>query len=78
MLLKYLNDLEMAVQQALDSPEPEQYHQCLECVARLESYLQSQLEPVREKGFQIMGELLPRDISEWQMPESRELPHRHQ
>ena len=66
MLLKYLNELESAVQDALASPDPDQYQRCLECVAQLETYLQSQLEPVREKGFELMGELLPSHLRDWQ------------
>ena len=68
MLLKYLNELETAVQDAVANPDPEHYQHCLDCVARLENYLQSQLEPVREKGFQLMGELLPSDLRHWQTP----------
>lgn len=66
MLLKYLNELESAVQEALASPDPAHYQQCLECVSRLEEYLQSQLEPVREKGFELMGALLPSDLRDRQ------------
>ena len=64
MLIKYLNDLDKAVKQAVDEPSAEQYRECLACVKRLEAYLDSQLEPVRRKGFEIMGELLPAHLDE--------------
>ena len=73
MLLKYLNELESAVQAALASPDPTHYQQCLECVSRLEHYLQSQLEPVREKGFELMGAMLPSDLRDWH--ENQPRPH---
>jgi hypothetical protein len=72
MLIKYLNDLDKAVKLAVDSPTPEQYHQCQVCVTRLEDYLDGQLEPLRRKGLELMGELLPPQFDEW-MPVSRAL-----
>lgn len=59
MLLKYLNDLDYAVQEARRRPGPEQYGHCMECVAVLSDYLDDQVEPLRRRGFELMEELLP-------------------
>jgi hypothetical protein len=72
MLIKYLNDLDRAVRLAVDSPTPEQYRLCQACVSQLEDYLEGQQEPLRRKGLELMGELLPPQFDEW-MPLSRVL-----
>lgn len=77
MLIKYLNELEQAAQAAISDPTPERYQQCLDCVARLEAYLQSQLEPVRRKGHQIMDQLLPEQIQDWVSKAPASPPHHH-
>lgn len=59
MLLKYLNDLDHAVQEAQRRPGPRQYGRCMECAAVLSDYLDDQVEPLRRRGFELMEELLP-------------------
>ena len=59
MLIKYLNDLDSAVAAAMANPGQVEYRRCLDCVEQLEAYLQSQLEPVQQKGRAIMDQLLP-------------------
>lgn len=65
MLIKYLNDLERAVQRARTQPGLEQYGRCVECATTLESYLSGQMEPLRRKGFEIMEQLLPAEYESW-------------
>ena len=66
MLIKYLNDLDRAVQKAKAAPCVEHYRRCADCVMTLETYLDSQLEPLRRRGFEIMEQLLPSDYPAWQ------------
>ena len=66
MLIKYLNDLDRAVQKAQAQPELEQFLRCQECVAILETYLDNQLEPLKRKGLEIMQQLLPLEYADWQ------------
>ncbi len=76
MLLKYLNDLDRAVEQARACPGVEQYSRCAECLFVLEDYLQGQVEPVRRRAEEIIEKLLPRDFNRWmlQLQASRQLP----
>ena len=62
MLLKYLNDLDHAVQEARRRPGPEQYGHCVECAEVLSDYLHDQVEPLRRRGFELMDELLPEHL----------------
>ncbi|MEE4250602.1 MAG: hypothetical protein V2I38_08440 [Alcanivoracaceae bacterium] len=81
MLIKYLNDLDRAVQRARLTLDNESIGRCMDCVAVLQDYLASQMEPVQRKGFEIMEHLLPDDFDLWaakwmsarrsQMPMSR-------
>lgn len=66
MLIKYLNDLDRAVQKAKAAPCVEHYSRCADCVMTLETYLDSQLEPLKRRGFEIMEQLLPADYPAWQ------------
>lgn len=65
MLIKYLNDLDRAVQRASAQPGLEHYFRCVECVTVLEAYLDGQMEPLRRRGREIMDELLPPQYGEW-------------
>lgn len=65
MLIKYLNDLDRAVQRAQTQPGPEQFSRCADCVDTLETYLNGQLEPLKRKGFEIMEQLLPAEYESW-------------
>lgn len=67
MLIKYLNDLDRAVQRTAQSPTLEQIGRCAECVAVLQEYLASQMEPIQRRGFEIMQRLLPADYERWVM-----------
>ena len=81
MLIKYLNDLDRAVQRARLTLDNESIGRCMDCVAVLQDYLAGQMEPVQRKGFEIMEHLLPDDFDLWaskwmsarrsQMPMSR-------
>lgn len=62
MLLKYLNDLDRAVQQVRQRPGPEAYGRCVECATVLSNYLHDQVAPLRERGFELMDELLPEEL----------------
>lgn len=66
MLIKYLNDLDRAVQKARAVPTLEHYRRCVDCVTTLETYLDGQLEPLKRRGVEIMEQLLPADYVEWQ------------
>ena len=78
MLLKYLNDLEHAVQKARREPGVPQYRQCADCLLVLRRYLDTQVEPVRRRGEEIIEELLPEQFSLWmlQVQNPRALPVR--
>lgn len=65
MLIKYLNDLDRAVQKARVQPGIEQYARCADCVEILESYLDGQMEPLKRKGHEIMDQLLPAEYEAW-------------
>lgn len=65
MLIKYLNDLDRAVQKAQSQPGLEQYGRCVDCVTTLKNYLNDQMEPLRRKGFEIMEQLLPAEYEAW-------------
>ena len=65
MLIKYLNDLDRAVQKARVQPGIEQYARCADCVEILESYLDGQLEPLKRRGLEIMDQLLPVEFDGW-------------
>ncbi|MDX1805148.1 MAG: hypothetical protein R3292_13845 [Alcanivorax sp.] len=62
MLLKYLNQLEVAVREAQCRPGADQYARCAECVVVLEDYLDGQVEPVRRRGREIMRKLIPSSV----------------
>jgi hypothetical protein len=62
MLLKYLNELDAAVQSAKAHPDSAHVSRCIECATVLEAYLQGQMEPVRRKGEALMRELWPQDL----------------
>lgn len=64
MLIKYLNDLDAAVAAVMANPGQAEYRRCLQCVEQLEGYLQSQLEPVQQKGRAIMDQLLPVELGD--------------
>ena len=64
MLLKYLNDLDHAVQEARRCPGPVQYTRCMECADVLSDYLQDQVEPLQRRGRQLMEELMPAELIE--------------
>ncbi|EKF72901.1 hypothetical protein A11A3_16335 [Alcanivorax hongdengensis A-11-3] len=59
MLLKYLNQLEVAVREAEHHPSEQEYSRCAQCVAQLEEYLAGQMEPVQRRGHEIMATLIP-------------------
>lgn len=65
MLIKYLNDLDRAVQKAQLQPGLEQFDRCEACVVTLERYLDNQMEPLKRKGFEIMEQLLPVEYETW-------------
>jgi hypothetical protein len=65
MLIKYLNDLDRAVQRARQTLDIESIGRCMDCVATLQDYLAGQMEPVQRKGFEIMAHLLPEDFDLW-------------
>lgn len=65
MLIKYLNDLERAVQRAQRQADDEAIGRCVDCVAVLQDYLVEQVEPIQRKGFEIMAHLLPPEYGEW-------------
>lgn len=65
MLIKYLNDLDRAVQKARVQPGIEHYARCAECVETLEGYLDGQLEPLKRRGLEIMDQLLPAEYDGW-------------
>lgn len=65
MLLKYLNELDRAVQAARLHPGLEQFSRCAECAEVLKDYLRGQIEPVRVRGTEIMETLLPEQFDEW-------------
>ncbi|AJD47561.1 hypothetical protein A167_01043 [Alcanivorax sp. S71-1-4] len=65
MLLKYLNELDRAVQAARLHPGLEQFSRCAECVDVLRDYLRGQMEPVRRRGTEIMDTLLPEQFEDW-------------
>lgn len=65
MLIKYLNDLDRAVQRARQTLDNESIGRCMDCVAVLQDYLADQMEPVQRKGFEIMERLLPDDFDLW-------------
>jgi uncharacterized protein with PIN domain len=65
MLLKYLNELDRAVQAARLHPELAQFSRCAECVDVLRDYLRGQMEPVRRRGTEIMDTLLPEQFDDW-------------
>ncbi|MZR62383.1 hypothetical protein [Alcanivorax sp. DP30] len=64
MLLKYLNELEMAVQAMADHPDADTMNRCVKCVATLDAYLDAQMEPVKQRGRELMDGLLPADLQE--------------
>lgn len=59
MLLKYLNQLDEAVHQAERDPSPESLSLCADRMRVLEEYLESQVEPVRRRGREIMDTMVP-------------------
>ncbi|PKM22329.1 MAG: hypothetical protein CVV10_04875 [Gammaproteobacteria bacterium HGW-Gammaproteobacteria-14] len=65
MLIKYLNDLDRAVQKARRHKDLDSISHCIQCVSVLQDYLQGQMEPIRRKGFEIMEHLLPSEFDEW-------------
>ncbi len=65
MLIKYLNDLDRAVQKARLQPGVEHYARCADCVETLETYLAGQLEPLKRRGLEIMEQLLPVEYDSW-------------
>jgi hypothetical protein len=64
MLLKYLNDLDNAVQEARRRPGPEQIGRCMECAQVLSGYLDGQVEPLRRRGLELMEEMLPSQLQD--------------
>ena len=58
MLLKYLNQLEQAVQAYLLQPEQQRLAICAEQVDILDAYLESQQVPVQQRGMQLMASVL--------------------
>lgn len=59
MLLKYLNQLEDAVQAARERQTLEAYRQLAICVLKVERYLEGQARPIRERGEQMMMTIMP-------------------
>lgn len=64
MLLKYLNELEMAVQALADHPDADTMSRCEHCVATLDAYLDAQMEPVKRRGRELMDGLIPAELLE--------------
>lgn len=64
MLLKYLNELEQAVQEASLCPGPVQYQRCLVQAAVLRAYLDGQVEPLRRHGLELMENVMPPELHE--------------
>lgn len=65
MLIKYLNDLDRAVQRARQNLDVDSIGRCMDCVSVLQDYLAGQMEPIQRKGFEIMSHLLPDNYHEW-------------
>lgn len=65
MLLKYLNQLESAVNIAQQQPGLDSYARCADCLFVLRDYLRGQIEPVRTRGEEIIEQLLPVDFDQW-------------
>lgn len=65
MLLKYLNELDRAVMEARIRPGLEQFNRCAECLYVVRDYLDGQIEPVRERGEQIVEQMLPEEFDHW-------------
>lgn len=64
MLLKYLNELEQAVQEARVRPGPVQYRRCLVQASILRAYLDGQVEPLRRRGLELMEGVMPPELHE--------------
>ncbi|MEE3321629.1 MAG: hypothetical protein VX258_13135 [Pseudomonadota bacterium] len=64
MLLKYLNELEVAVQALADHPDSDTLTRCTHCVATLDAYLDEQMEPVKQRGRELMDGLMPPELLE--------------
>ena len=65
MLLKYLNELDRAVQEARKRPGLEQFNHCAECLYVLRDYLDGQMAPVRERAEEIIDRMLPAEFDHW-------------
>lgn len=58
MLLKYLNQLDAAIERAERDPGQDALDHCIECLHRVEAYLDTQIEPVRERGREIIAGMM--------------------
>ena len=64
MLLKYLNELEQAVKAVADHPDASTMDRCANCVATLDAYLDAQMEPVKQRGRELMDGMMPPELLE--------------
>lgn len=63
MLLKYLNELDEAIQRAEHDPGRDALDHCIECLQRVDTYLDTQIEPVRERGREIVANMMSPALS---------------
>jgi len=67
MLLKYLNELEHAIEAARRDPDFAHFCCCADAHFVVHDYLQGQIEPVRRRGEAIVERLLPSEFDSWMM-----------
>ena len=60
MLLKYLNELEQAVKAVADHPDASTMDR-LPLWATHDAYLDAQMEPVKQRGRELMDDMMPRN-----------------
>ncbi len=65
MLLKYLNELEHAIETASREPVFAHLCYCADAHFVVQNYLKGQMEPVRRRGEAIVEGLLPGDFDRW-------------
>ena len=58
MLLKYLNQLDEAIDRAERDPGREALADCIEHLRFMEAYLDTQIEPVRDRGREIVADMM--------------------
>lgn len=63
MLLKYLNQLDAAIQRAERDPGQDALERCIECLRQIEAYLDTQIEAVRERGREIVADMVSPELN---------------